>query len=98
MWTLNTIQSFSGSATGALALDAGGNLYGQLIGGGANGWGAVFKLSQSGNDWVYTVLHDFNNTDGGDPFGDVLLSNGTLYGVTEYGGPDGLGVAWELSH
>jgi uncharacterized repeat protein (TIGR03803 family) len=102
MWTLNPIQNLGGYLTGDLALDQSGDLYGQMIGGGAYGYGAIFKLTRSANNWTYVDLHDFMNSDGADPFGDILLSNGTLYGVTEYGGPYHCqevtcGVVWELT-
>jgi uncharacterized repeat protein (TIGR03803 family) len=102
MWTLNTIQNLEGYLTGDLALDQAGSFYGQTVGGGAYGNGEVFKLTSSPNNWTLLDLHDFMGSDGVEPFGDILLSNGTLYGVTEYGGPyhcqeATCGVAWELT-
>ena len=47
-------------------------MYGQLIGGGANGLEAVFKLTPSGNSWNYMDLYDVDDVHGADPFGDVL--------------------------
>src|ERR1700734_2199098 len=34
----------------------------------------------------YKDLHDFNLTDGADPYGTLAISGGTLYGVTPDGG------------
>lgn len=101
-WRLTTIQNLGSSMYGDLAIDQSGNLYGGILAGGLYGYGAIFKLTPSGSRWIYTDLHDFSNSDGANPFGDTLLSNGILYGVTEYGGPfhcEGVscGVAWELS-
>jgi uncharacterized repeat protein (TIGR03803 family) len=95
-WTFDTIAYFKGSATGKMAIDAEGNLYGQLFGGGGHGVGAVFKLTHSGNSWDYMILHQFRENQGADPFGDVLMANGILYGGTNYGGSHQSGVAWEL--
>jgi uncharacterized repeat protein (TIGR03803 family) len=67
---------------GFLVLGHDGNLYG-LAQGGANGYGAVFKLTPSG---VYTRLYSFcsqpNCADGVIPFALVLAPDGNLYGVT----------------
>ena len=69
-----------------VALDARGDLYGTTSGGGAHGYGTVFKLRPSqGSKWTETVLHSFcatpGCTDGALPFAGVVLdSAGNLYG------------------
>jgi uncharacterized repeat protein (TIGR03803 family) len=67
-----------------LILDAQGNFYGTTAGGGAYGYGTVFKLSPTGEE---TVLHSFSGTpDGAAPYGGLVMDNqGNLYGTT-YGG------------
>jgi uncharacterized repeat protein (TIGR03803 family) len=66
-----------------LVRDSAGNLYGTNGGGGAYGFGTVFKLDPAGTE---TVLYSFNGNNGGgfDPFGGSLLrdSAGNLYGTT----------------
>jgi uncharacterized repeat protein (TIGR03803 family) len=52
-------------------------LYGTTEAGGANGFGAVFKLSGE----TETVLHSFGNEDG-DPSAGVIMMKGYLYGTT----------------
>jgi len=44
------------------------------------------------------VLHTFSGggTDGSSPRGDLILSGSTLYGVTNWGGPDNSGVAFSI--
>jgi uncharacterized repeat protein (TIGR03803 family) len=78
----------------------------------AAGCGTIFtlrlSLAASGNLWDENVLYRFQGgSDGGDPFGDVLLdAAGNIYGTTQIGGfstnctPEGVGcgTAWELSH
>ena len=47
---------------------------------------------------TYTVLHNFNRTDGWEPLAGVTLDNaGNLYGTTLSGGPDGYGVVYKLN-
>src|SRR5579872_3899611 len=73
--------------------------YGTAGAGGASDVGTIFKITQSGKE---TVLHDFCSLSARDdgeipdstPVPDV---GGNLYGTTEFGGIDGLGVVWEIS-
>jgi uncharacterized repeat protein (TIGR03803 family) len=91
-----------------LIRDAHGNLYGTTEAGGANGAGAVFKLSQSRGKWKETVLYSFcpgggTCTDGGFPWGGLIQdSKGNVYGTTEAGGTGcggaGCGTVFELSN
>jgi len=108
-WTFNLLYSFSGSGSeGSLAnliLDASGNLYGTTYVDGAYGFGAVFKLTHSGDEWTYTSLHDFTGgSDGEGPLGQLIFdSNGNLYGTTGLGGipgtcgSTGCGVVFEIT-
>jgi uncharacterized repeat protein (TIGR03803 family) len=69
-------------------LDPQGNMYG-TSGGGAHGFGAVFKVDTAGNE---TVLYSFTNTagDGDLPQGRLVQdAQGNLYGTTQYGGTTG---------
>jgi uncharacterized repeat protein (TIGR03803 family) len=111
-WTYNTIfaafPSDGGNCTdlgcgpqGRLLMDAAGNLYGTTIGGGAYGYGNVFKLTRSSGGWTYTSLHDFTGRDDGGgayPFGGVVRdANGNLYGTTDEGGTNDQGVVFEIT-
>lgn len=87
-----------------LIRDAAGNLYGVTGNGGiyqcgVYGCGTVFELSRAeGGGWTETVLHNFGNgTDGAEPNGLVMDAAGNLYGLTEMGGVNGAGMAYELS-
>jgi uncharacterized repeat protein (TIGR03803 family) len=69
-----------------LALGTDGNLYGTTSQGGANGYGAVFKITPSG---TLTTLHTFTGypTDGAWPFGNLIqATDGNFYGTTYFGG------------
>jgi uncharacterized repeat protein (TIGR03803 family) len=71
---------------GGLLRDAQGSLYGTTVGGGAFGFGTVFKIDTVGRS---TVLHSFSGgADGAFPQGAGLImdTSGSLYGTTLTGG------------
>jgi hypothetical protein len=103
-WQLTVLYAFDtpccGGPIGNLVMDSSGNLYGATNGGGAFGYGNVFKLTRSAGGWTYTDLHDFSaGSDGALPFGDLTMdANGNLYGTTKEGGSSSqLGVVWEIT-
>jgi len=69
-----------------------GNLYGTTSAGGGSGNGNVFRLSN--NNQSFTILHDFTGgMDGATPAGKLLDGlDGNVYGTTENGGANGMGV------
>ncbi len=73
---------------GGLIEDAAGNLYGTTQGGGANGAGTVFEVTQAG---VETILHSFGEApDAGFPTAGVIMDRaGTLYGAAGGGAFNG---------
>ena len=79
-------------------MDKDGNIYGTTLRGGANNQGTVFKLTNSNGLWTQTILHDFTGaSDGGAPYGNVVMdSKGNLYGTASTGG-QGYGVVWEIT-
>jgi uncharacterized repeat protein (TIGR03803 family) len=106
-WNFSVLYAFSGGEgpDGGLLLDQSGNLYGATANGGANKYGAVFKLSLANGGWTYTSLHDFTGgSDGGAPLSNLSMdSAGNLYGVTAEGGQveqhcvSGCGVVFEIT-
>jgi uncharacterized repeat protein (TIGR03803 family) len=110
---LTTIYSFcskSGCADGAnpyagLIQATDGNLYGTTFSGGGNETscnaecGTIFKITTAG---ALTTLYNFCSksgcVDGSQPMeGLVQDTNGAFYGLTYYGGTDGLGTVFSLS-
>src|SRR5271157_3261028 len=70
-----------------------GNLYGTTYCDGTYGYGSIFELTPSGENYIYTDLHDFTNGDDGCyPNGGLVLDGqGKLYGTTFGGGSGGGG-------
>ena len=101
--TLNTLHNFD-STDGALP-EAGlvqatnGIFYGTTLYGGTNeacsvGCGTVFSITAGG---TLTTLHNFDATDGDDPFGGLVqATNGTFYGTTYSGGANAGGTIFSL--
>lgn len=100
-WTYTELYYFESAEPYNLILDAAGNLYGELSGGGTYGAGLVFELSPTATPpWTYTTLYTFTGgSDGSLPVGGLTLdAEGNLYGTTRYGGDStNLGTVFELS-
>ena len=83
-------DGYQGTLNGVV-LGAGGNFYGTMSSGGANGSGAFFRATPNAG---FTLLHSFGNydtndnppPDGGNPSSVVLGNDGDFYGTTSYGG------------
>jgi uncharacterized repeat protein (TIGR03803 family) len=91
--TLNIIYSFTGgldgtTPVGALAQGADGNFYGMTAGGGAHGYGGIFKMTPGG---VLTNFYSFTGkADGYNPAGALVQGvDGDFYGVTKRNTFDG---------
>jgi uncharacterized repeat protein (TIGR03803 family) len=94
------LHSFTGSPDGAdplagLVRDKTGNLYGTTAGGGASGYGTVFKVDQRGKE---TVLYSFTNSpDGAYPYAGLVRDKaGNLYGTTTGGGSSNVGTVFKV--
>lgn len=99
--TLTTLHSFSstpvvGAGPAAKLIQAtDGYLYGTTYGGGANGFGTVFKITRGG---ALTTLHSFDQTDGANLLGGLIqATNGNLLGTTFDGGEYGEGTVFEIT-
>jgi len=99
-WTFNVLYSIPGGIScgpqGALIIDSAGNLYGTTLCAGAHGLGSVFELTYP--NWTYVSLHDFDGSDGQNPYGALAFGpNGELYGTTSAGGQNGYGVVFKIT-
>ncbi len=92
-----TPPAFLGLAPASLLQARDNNLYGILPSGGANGTGAVFRLTLGGQ---YKVLYSFPAGPNGGPTSLIEGSDGSLYGATQgyvYGGPYGYGLLFRVT-
>ena len=80
-----------------------GNFYGTTTYGGGNSGiacngyscGTVFRITPTG---IFTKLHSFNGTDGGQPMGELVQGiDGNFYGTTYLGGGQASGTIFKLS-
>lgn len=73
-----------------------GVLYGTTYYGGTNDDGIIFSYEVSIDD--YNALHDFtgNPTDGENPTGPLMISDGRIYGMTPSGGTEGVGTIFGI--
>jgi uncharacterized repeat protein (TIGR03803 family) len=101
---LKPIYAFRGQPDGsfpygALLFDRSGNIYGTTYYGGANGLGAVYKLSpRAVGEWDEEVIYSFQEEpDGYSPISNLVFdTSGNLYGTTSEGGL-GRGTIFKLS-
>jgi uncharacterized repeat protein (TIGR03803 family) len=101
-WTFSAIYSNPGwGISGSfrdLTLDSAGNLYGTTHCDGGYSSGTVYELTPSGNAWNFTQLYQFTGgTDGQYSFSNPVLVNKHIYGTTNVGGSNSVGVVWELT-
>jgi uncharacterized repeat protein (TIGR03803 family) len=102
----HSVYDFTGGDDGGaprsgLVRDGDGALYGTTFYGGAAGYGVVFRFVPSGRNGTEDVVWTFgtsSQTDGEHPQTSVLLDgDGNIYGTTQYGGSNALGVVFKLS-
>ena len=80
---------------GSLMQASDGKLYGMTAGGGSSNDGVIFSFDPSSS--TYTKLKDFDNTNGGNPYGSLMqASDGKLYGMTSDGGSSNDGVIFSF--
>ena len=102
-WSYQSLQTFAGvlnnGPVAAPTFDAQGNFYGPLPTGGSSQEGEIFKLTPSGDRWIYTPFYQFDScTNGCNPYGTVIFdANGNMYGTTAVGGTHRDGTVWEIT-
>ena len=108
-WSESTLYNFTGGNDGGqvfagVTLDPAGNIFGAAAYYGSDNYGAVVKLAKQKSGWHETTLQDFTGSDGGYPYGNMMVdAKGNLYGTTFRGGNlscnsvnQGCGVVFEM--
>ena len=100
-WSFTLLQTFQGEFGGIAAptFDSHGNLYGPLPNGGSDDEGEIFRLTPSGNQWLYTPYYQFvSSGSGAEPYGAVIFdASGNMYGTAFVLGAGGEGTVWEIT-
>ncbi|MGC9945735.1 MAG: choice-of-anchor tandem repeat GloVer-containing protein [Bryobacteraceae bacterium] len=102
-WTFTVLYSIPGwGISGAfrdLIMDPSGNLYGTTHCDGTYSAGTVYKLTPAASGyWTYTSLYVFTGgTDGLYSYSNLVFEHGSVYGTTNAGGADGLGVVFQIA-
>jgi uncharacterized repeat protein (TIGR03803 family) len=103
-WNERLLYSFNPATEGygpwaTVIFDQAGNLYGTTHGGGAYGFGTIFKLKPTAKgNWSATALHLFRNHPGALPRSGLIFDgHGSLYGTTYGDGKKTHGSVFEIS-
>jgi uncharacterized repeat protein (TIGR03803 family) len=75
---------------------SGGVLYGMTVGDNLNNRGTIFKINIDGSGHE-TILEFDGITNGANPSGDLIISGGTLYGMTSAGGTNEKGTIFKIN-
>jgi uncharacterized repeat protein (TIGR03803 family) len=102
-WTFKVIYDIPGWGISGAFRDlmfnaATGVIYGTTHCDGNNSAGTVYEFTPSGGTWSYNLLYTFTGgTDGLYSFSNLIMDkSGNLYGTTNEGGANGLGVIFKV--
>lgn len=101
--TFKLLYSFKGNPDGenpyAGMVAVKETLYGTTELGGKDDFGVLYKVSTTGAEHVLHTFAGGAGSDGSEPFGALILLNGSLYGTTYYGGnaPADYGTVFKAS-
>ena len=91
---------------GNLIMDVDGNLYGTTYSGGQYTSGEIYKLTHKTGGWTLSVIYSFNSRGkrpepglaySGQASGELWDETSPLFGTTDYGGSNGVGVAYRFT-
>jgi uncharacterized repeat protein (TIGR03803 family) len=99
--SFNVLHNFAGEGEGAYPhgslIQSGSTLYGVTTGfqrGVSSGRGTIFRIETDGTG--FQTLHAFEGADGAFPYGALVQSGSTLYGMTLGGGAVGRGTIFQI--
>lgn len=89
-WSETTVHLFTGGDDGEspesdLVQGANGTIYGTSLYGSNGNDGTVFEIMPSGGAYAFQVIYNFSGAVQGRLAGDIVLHNGSIYGVTVSG-------------
>ncbi len=88
------IASTGESPRGSVTV-SGNTVFGMTQAGGAHNYGCVFSMNTDGT--LYKDIYDFNGTTtGANPYGSVIVSGSTLFGMTSGGGAHNNGIIFSM--
>ncbi|MFT6150417.1 MAG: putative repeat protein (TIGR03803 family) [Saprospiraceae bacterium] len=92
------IFDFTGGTDGIIPVSNlvydGNYLFGMTNAGGINDFGTIFRILPDGNN--YEKLFDFDGlTNGSNPVGALLIDGTVMYGITQFGGTNDVGVIFK---
>jgi uncharacterized repeat protein (TIGR03803 family) len=94
------LLDFAGASNGdrphANLLIDGTFMYGVTTQGGANNYGAIYKIKPDGTS--FSKLYDFIYADGTNPNGAMISIAGALYGTTSSSGANGFGTVYKYQY
>jgi len=103
VWRPKMLHEFTGGKDGSapswgVTFDKVGNLYGTANGGGAGGYGVVFKMTPTAKGgWNFQVLYAFTDNPGASPLSTLVFdASGNLYGTTYGDGSKTFGSVFEI--
>ncbi|MBA3045437.1 MAG: right-handed parallel beta-helix repeat-containing protein [Candidatus Thermoplasmatota archaeon] len=80
---------------GGLANGGDGYLYGMTCYGGSKGWGTIFKVDIATG--IISLIHSFDDIEGSQPWGKLLVNGTLLYGMTYQGGANDAGLIFKIN-
>jgi len=101
-WTTTILHDFGQqyvAPAAAPTFDSQGNLYGPIPVSTLDELGEIFKLTPSGNQWIYTPYYQFTGgNQGAGPFGGIVFdAGGNMYGTTAAPIGGGTQTVWEIT-
>jgi uncharacterized repeat protein (TIGR03803 family) len=93
---LHSFTASEGVAYGSL-IQSGSTLYGMTANWTGSNYGTIFKINADGTG--FRLLHAFTGgaSDGSEPWGSLIQSGSTLYGMTTVGGSGGRGTIFQIN-
>ena len=92
---VHAFEVLEGSSPNApMTLGPDGRLYGSTVLGGSGGQGTIFRIDPVNGE--LTTIHEFDGSNGAQPYGALWVGSDGFYGTTAYGGAANQGVVFRV--